>query len=329
MAESSTLKVMHLRVVIPFAFLVGASVAIACGSDSSDNGFGSSGGTSGTSGASSGASGSGGFGTSGSSGDGGTSGSSGDGAACNAPVDMFIMFDRSGSMGNDCKLGDTTASKWCRSINAVSGYFKSTGSTDQAAALQFFPLDTQTDALCTTGDKYNVAALPAADYTTLPSASFDALLNSTSPSTGGTGAGTPTEAAIRGLTRFTAANRRTGRVTIGILITDGDPNGCNEKLTDLSDLLDAHFKATTIRTYVIGMQGATFGNLEKIALGGNSPTHPDAVGTITDACGNGAGPCRHWNVGDGDPAVFTAALAAIQQSADGCKPGGGTVNPPK
>ena len=77
------------------------------------------------------------------------------------------------------------------------------------------------------------------------------------------------------------------------------------------------------------MQGATFANLEKIAVGGNSPTHPDAVGGITDACGNGAGPCRHWNVGDGDPAVFTAALAAIQQSADGCKPGGGTVNPPK
>jgi hypothetical protein len=244
---------------------------------------------------------------------------------------MFIMFDRSGSMGNDCALGATTKSKWCRGINALSGYLKSTGSTDQAAAVQFFPLAAQADALCTTGDLYNVAAMPAANYQTLPSPSFDALLNSTSPATGGGAntAGTPTEAAIRGITRFTAANRRPGRVTIGILITDGDPNGCNANLTALSDLLDAHFKATTIRTYVIGMQGATFANLEKIALGGNSPTHPDAVGTITDACGDGAGPCRHWNVGDGDPAVFTAALAAIQASADGCKPGGGTVNPPK
>jgi hypothetical protein len=240
---------------------------------------------------------------------------------------MFIMFDRSGSMGKDCAIGDTTNSKWCKSINALSGYFNGAGSKDQAAAIQFFPLDTQKDALCTTGNEYNVAARPAADFTTLPSATFDSLLNSTSPDKGF--GGTPTEAAIRGLTRFTAANRRPGRVTIGILITDGDPNGCDQNLGHLSDLLAAHYTATTIRTYVIGMQGATFKNLEAIAVGGSSPTHPDAVGTITDACGDGAGPCRAWNVGDGDPAVFTAALAAIQSSADGCKPGGGTVNPPK
>ena len=314
----------HLGVVLSF----GAAVVVACGSSSgTDNGFGSSGGTSG--GASGGTSGSSSFGgTSG--GEGGAS-SSGDGGSCSAPVDMFVMFDRSGSMGADCKLGDTTASKWCRSINALSGYFKSAGSTDQAAALQFFPLDNATKALCGTGDLYNVGAMPPTDYQTLPSSAFDALLNSTSPDNGGGGGGggTPTEAAIRGLTRFTAANRRPGKVTIGVLITDGDPNGCDENLSHLSALLEAHHTATTIRTYVIGMQGATFKNLEAIAQGGNGPLHGDAVGTITDACGDGAGPCRHWNVGDGDPAVFTAALAAIQQSADGCKPGGGTVNPPK
>jgi hypothetical protein len=162
-------------------------------------------------------------------------------------------------------------------------------------------------------------------YQGLPSPAFDAILNSTKP--GGSGNGTPTEAAIRGITSFTAANRRGGRVTIGILVTDGDPNGCNEKLSALSDLLKAHNTATTLRTYVIGMEGASFDNLETIAKGGGAPEHPDAVGGVADACGNGAGPCRHWNVGNGDPAVFAAALAAIQESADGCKPGGGVVNP--
>jgi hypothetical protein len=324
---------MQLRIHLGVVLALGAAAVIACGSsDTTDNGFGSSGGTSGgaSGGASGGTNGSSSFGgTSG--GEGGTSGTSGgDGGSCTAPVDMFIMFDRSGSMGADCKLGDTTGSKWCRSINAVSGYLKSAGSMDQAAAMQFFPLDNGSDALCGTGDLYNVAAMPAAEYTTLPSSAFDPLLNSTSPNQGGnTGGGTPTEAAIRGLTRFTAANRRPGHVTIGILITDGDPNGCDENLGHLSALLEAHHTATTIRTYVIGMQGATFKNIEAIAQGGNAPLHGDAVGTITDGCGDGAGPCRHWNVGDGDPAVFTAALAAIQQSADGCKPGGGTVNPPK
>jgi len=233
-------------------------------------------------------------------------------------------------MGNDCNIGQTTNSKWCKSVNALSGYFKSAGANGQSAALQFFPLATHKDTLCGTGDQYNVGAIPATGYTTLPSTSFDALLNSTTPDNAGNN-GTPTEGAIRGLTRFTAlpANRTPGKVTIGILITDGDPNGCDEDLTHLSDLLQAHYTATKIRTYVIGMQGATFGNLEKIAVGGNAPDHADKVGAITDACGNGNGPCKAWNVGDGDPTVFTAALAAIQESADGCKPGGGTVNPPR
>jgi len=257
----------------------------------------------------------------------GGDGSGGDGAnACSAPVDMFIMQDRSGSMGADCNIGATTNSKWCHAINALSGYFNSPKAAGNAAALQFFPLTNHTASLCTTGAGYDVAAMPTPPpaYTTLPSGTFDPLLNATNDTGGG---GTPTEAAIRGMTKFTSGNRRGGRVTIGILITDGDPNGCDMNLTNLSNLLQAHFAATTIRTYVIGMTGANFANLEAIAQGGNAPLHPDLVGPLTDACGNGAGPCRHWNVGDGDPQAFVAALAAIQESADGCKDGGGTINP--
>jgi len=166
--------------------------------------------------------------------------------------------------------------------------------------------------------------MPGSGFTTLPSNAFDTVLNSTVP-----GGGTPIEAALRGLTSFTAANRVPGHVTIGILVTDGDPQGCNENLTFLSNLLEAHYQATKVRTYVIGMQGATYANLERIAAGGNAPTHDDTVGALTNACGNVNAPCRFWNVGNGDPAGFIQALAAIQESADGCKPGGGTVNPPK
>jgi hypothetical protein len=260
------------------------------------------------------------------SGDGG-GGGGGDSASCFAPIDMYIMFDRSGSMGTDCDVGQATASKWCRSVNALSGYFKSPAAANQAAALQFFPLDSHAEPLCKTGSSYNVAAQPTGvpAYLALPTNAFDAVLNSTAP--GAPVLGTPTEAAIRGLTRFSAANTRAGRVTIGVLVTDGNPNGCNDALTDLSNLLAAHYAATKVRTYVIGMEGASFDALESIAQGGGAPLHPDAVGAVADACGNGAGPCRHWNVANGDPAVFTAALAAIQESADGCKDGGGYVNP--
>lgn len=254
-------------------------------------------------------------------------GNGGDGGNCYAPVDMYIMQDRSGSMGTDCNIGDMTNSKWCHSVNALSGYFNSTKASGNAVALQFFPLANHQAAWCGTGDNYNVPAAPMGmpAYATLPTNTFDTLLNQQNTNGGG---GTPTEAAIRGVTRFTAANRRGGRVTIGVLVTDGDPNGCDQNLTHLSNLLQAHFMTTTLRTFVIGMTGADFNNLEQIAQGGNGPMHPDAVGGLTDACGNGPGPCRHWNVGDGNPNAFIAALAAIQEASDGCKDGGGVVNPP-
>lgn len=316
-----------LSIVVASALFVGL-LALACSSESGSefDDKGSSGnGSSGSSGANS----SGGFGSSGSSGtSGGEGGVGSDGGDCVSGIDMYIMFDRSGSMGEDCDIGDNVNSKWCRAITALSGYFNSAGASKHTAALQLYPLDSHSDQLCGTGNGYETPAIPTTNppFVTLPSSKFDSLLNSTPP---GNGNGTPTEAAIRGLTRFTAANRRPGRVTIGILITDGDPTRCNEDLDALAALLDAHHKATTVRTYVIGMQGASFDNLETIAAGGGTPTHPDAVGGLSDACGGRGESCHHWNVGDGDPAIFTAALAEIQQSADGCKPGGGTINPPK
>lgn len=316
------------RLSVVVAVSCSLALAIACGSTDDGSGFGSSGGASGSSGSSgsSGAS-SGGFGTS----SGASGGSSGDAAAdanCFAPVDMYIVFDKSGSMGEpagngapgDCNVGDTKNSKWCKAINALSGYLKSPSAKDQGAALQFF--SGADNASCSTGSPYDTPAMPATSYTTLPSTAFDAVLNSTVP-----GGGTPIEAALRGLTKFTAANRRPGHVTIGILVTDGDPQGCNTNLTALSGIIEAHYTATKIRTYVIGMEGATFSNLERIAAGGNAPPHAATVGTLTNACGNVPAPCRFWNVGDGDPAGFIQALAAIQESADGCKPGGGEVNP--
>ncbi len=304
------------------------AVAVACGSSDSSE-FGSSGG--GSSGTSGDNTSNGGFGgTSGTSGlgEGGTSGSSGEN--CFAPVDMYIVFDKSGSMGEpvgngapgDCNVGQTVNSKWCRGINALSGYLNSPAAKDQSAALQFFSGADQEN--CNTGAPYDKPAIPATGYVTLPSNTFDNVLNSVVP-----GGGTPIEAALRGLVKFTAANRTPGHVTIGILVTDGDPEGCEENLDDLADILQQHYDATKIRTYVIGMQGATFSNLEKIAAGGNAPPHPATVGTLQNACGNVNAPCRFWNVGNGDPAGFIQALAAIQESADGCKPGGGDVNPPK
>ena len=298
-------------------FLAGlCACALACGSTGDDSGTSDGGGDSTTSGDSP-------FGG----GDTESSDSKPSGDACYAPVDMYIMFDRSCSMGTDCNIGDTkTNSKWCHAVNALSGYFNSQSAAGNAAAIQFFPVTNHTASMCTTGATYDTPAAPtqAPFYTTLPTNTFDSLLNAT---TDNNPCVTPTEGAIRGLTKFTANNRRGGRVTIGMLVTDGDPFSCDTNLTDLSNLLQAHYAATTLRTYVIGMTGATDANLEKIAQGGNAPLHPATVGPLTNACGTSPAPCRHWNVGDGNPQAFVAALSYIQQSADGCADGGGTINP--
>ncbi len=229
------------------------------------------------------------------------------------PLDMYVMLDQSGSMGADCDVGSPTASKWCYAINALSTYFSSPGSTGNAAALQYFALSGGTCG----GAGYDVSEIPSAGtgYIALPSNAFDVSLNAHVPNTG-----TPTEGALRGIVGFTSKpiNRRQARSTIGILITDGDPSGCNGSISNLAKIVSDHQAATGIPTFVIGMPGANFGNLEVIAAGGGAPQHADAVGSLADACGNGAGPCRHWNVGNGDAAAFVEALKAIQGLAVGC-----------
>jgi hypothetical protein len=236
------------------------------------------------------------------------------------PLDMFVMLDRSISMGSDCNIGDTTGSRWCRSINALSSYFNSNASAGNAAALQFFGASN----VCT-GDSYDQSVQPGGDtgYTNLKSNAFDTPLNNAAPNQY-----TPLEGAVRGIIGFTArpGNRRAGRTTIGVLITDADTGtlqctgggSVSTHINMLRDLLQSHFTATGVRTYVIGMTGADFGVLETLAGGGNAAQHADTVGTVTDACGNGNGPCRHWNVGDGTNNALAEAMKRIQSAAIGC-----------
>ena len=205
---------------------------------------------------------------------------------------MYIMLDRSCSMGNDCNIDSGTNSKWCHAVNALSGYFNSTSATGNAAALQFFPVTDHRPRCARPARRTAPPASPITPppYTTLPTNAFDALLNAT---TDNNPCVTPTEGAIRGLDKFTANNRRGGRVTIGMLVTNGDPVSCDTNLTNLSNLLQAHYAATTLRTYVIGMTGANDANLEQLAQGGNAPLHPGVVGPLTGACGTSPSPCRH------------------------------------
>jgi len=228
------------------------------------------------------------------------------------PLEAYIMQDRSGSMANygqaDCNVGSSSTWKWCYAINALDGYFQDPGSWNNWVALQYFPI---TGYSCSTG---GACATPAVPRGVLDDAQRTALrnsLNGTVPN----GSNTPTEAALRGLASYTAnvqpQAQALGHTLIGILITDGIPEGsCNNNASSLKTIVQNHFAATGIRTFVIGMTGADFGTLETIASGGGVAAHPDY-------CNSGA-QCTYYSVGNGNPAVFIEVLKKIQQTAIGC-----------
>ncbi len=224
------------------------------------------------------------------------------------PLDIYVMLDQSGSMGSDCNVSGnyqaSTGSKWCYAVNALAGFMANANATqDVRVALQYFALGSGTCG----GAGYNT---PEIALTAIPggTSAFVASLNSHGPSTG-----TPTEGAANGLTQFTSNQKASNpnRTIIGILITDGDPSGCTSNLTTIGNILTTAYNGGQgVRSYVIGMSGATFGNLETIAKGGGAPSH-------STYC-SGAGPCHYYNVANGDYTTFQSVLSTIQASAIGC-----------
>ncbi len=278
-------------------------------------------------------------------------------------LDMYIVFDRSGSMAlrpppNDSNrdriripdpgglLGDCPVdlvnppaqdSKWCLATNALARFFTAPTLLDVRAALQFMtPANPANYDICGT-DPANAHATPALGYATLPVDATHGLVSAlelegpnaeTTNMLSGTQVGTRVEAALNGIAMFTAANADPTRKTIGVLITDGDPYNCEESPDLLAQIAADHYAATGIQTFIIGMTGATAANLETIAFGGGGPEHGPEYCEAPDTS------CHYWSVGGGDPQAFSEVLSAIQDSVViACeyaipKPAGGeTLNP--
>jgi hypothetical protein len=154
-------------------------------------------------------------------------------------------------------------------------------------------------------------ATPLIDMTPLPVGANHPLVQAISNETFAGGLGTHIEGAIRGLSQYTIQHDRTvgapaGRTTIGVLMTDGDPNGCDESIADLAQLVSNHSSASggAVKLFFIGETGATLANLERYAAPGGAAPHGDF-------CGNGPTPCHYWDVGDGDPTAFESAITSI------------------
>jgi hypothetical protein len=251
--------------------------------------------------------------------------------ATSVPLDMYVMFDRSGSMnlplplpasGNpgagDCNVGDTAVSRWCYAINALASFFRAPSSAGIGVALQFFPNgDCNSNVpfgygCCSSGSCCNGGpdSTPEVALAALPgnTQSLIDALDAQIP----WGDRTPIEAALKGLAGYTRAQRRTGREIVGLLITDGGPEGCESNPDRLASIVRNHRSTTGIRTFVMGVEGAVFPTLETIAIAGGAPAH-------TGNCDAGISPCHFYSVRDGTAAAFNNALQAIRRASIGCE----------
>lgn len=221
-------------------------------------------------------------------------------------LDIFVVLDRSQSMGSDCNVGSGTTSKWCNSVNALYGFFSDP--TTVGTGFAYAGMPTSQNGCGPEPLAVGFDIVEAGDGNG-QLADLEAALNGQAP----TGF-TPTEGAIDTIIQETTNHVASGtRRTIGILITDGDPNSnCENDIADLSDLLVNHYTATGIPTYIIGMTGATADNLEGLAVGAGAEPH-------TDYCDPSDTSCSYYTVGNGDPAAFMAALDSIRKSELGCE----------
>jgi hypothetical protein len=179
-----------------------------------------------------------------------------------APVALYVMFDRSQSMAGP-PYG--SANIWPDAVSAIKSFVNDDSSKGIDVALQYFPLDS--GGQCN-GGGYST---PAVAMGRLPgrAAGIVSSLNSEDPE----GWGTPIEGALRGVTtyckNFQAANA--DEKCIAVLVTDGKPQiDCEEDDDKITAIAKKAWDTDKVRTFAVGLQGADFTLLDKIAKAGGA-----------------------------------------------------------
>ena len=272
------------------AVLTGWSLLVGCGGD---DGSGSGGAGNAGAGATSG--------TGGFVGSGGASSGGFDACASatvegdKVPVQMYIMFDKSGSMIED--------QKWAGATAALTAFFQDEDSAGLNVALRFFPDDDPVSGCNESACSVDACAAPLVDvgelnaqpaYSDPQQEALVTAVQSKSPA-----GQTPMYAALAGATQWATQHASENVMTAVVLVTDGEPNGCNEDTAAIAQLAADAYATSEVLTYTIGMQGAVVSQLDQIASAGGTTdafvigqgsVHKDlvaafeAIGTEAIAC---------------------------------------------
>lgn len=210
---------------------------------------------------------------------------------------MLLVMDRSSSMTEGAP-----SSKWDQARKAMIAFADTKGAAGAKLGLTVFPPDPGPGDQCAPS-----AFTPVVPIELLPgnAPTLKAALMSRD-ATGGTPMGSALQGGVDSMKTFLSTH--TDEEGVIILVTDGDPAGClNDTVSHVANVAAAAANGPPrIRTFVVGMQGATFSNLDTIAqAGAGAPKAFNASGGLSDA---GATPQQQ----------LLDALDAIRSGALGC-----------
>ncbi|HMJ15211.1 MAG TPA: vWA domain-containing protein, partial [Polyangiaceae bacterium] len=208
------------------------------------------------------------------------------------PVALLVMLDTSSSMVQD------GSQKWANAKQGISSFVSSPTAAGLKVALTYFP---NNDAACD-GSGYDLADVTGGAGVAMGILPGNAAAITTSINAKATTSnGTPTEDALNGIRRYCTqyvAQNPTERC-VGVLVTDGEPNGCSNDITTLGNVAAASFGGNpSIPIYVMGMTGAVFTTLNTLASRGGTQ--------------------QAINVNDGGSNAFLQALNTIRGQVVSC-----------
>lgn len=214
-----------------------------------------------------------------------------------SPVNMLVMFDRSGSM-NDEADEQSQATRWDLASAALSQFFQEPGAASLGVALRFFPHDLPSPGCSSEGceedeengnDDFPTAIAACSEVLVdmapllaepAPADAHEAALveavSLSAPeermSGGGGGGGTPIYAALAGALSWAADHQLANpdQKTVVIFVTDGEPNGCDEDFDNIAALAEQAYATTGVPTYAIGLTGASEDQMNQLAEAGGT-----------------------------------------------------------
>lgn len=177
------------------------------------------------------------------------------------PLAMLVLIDRSGSM-----VGE----KWDAATKAIRAFADRSEVVGMKMGIQFFPALGNTDHCDTASYKNLAVPIAPLPENVIP---IQQRLAASAADGGDTPMGPALAGTIDAMRAFIAKEPMHQGVVI--LVTDGEPAGCSSSVSSVAATAASGVNPTSdlpsVRTFTVGMAGASFGSLDQIAQSGGSP----------------------------------------------------------